>query len=370
MELLRLPAALRRALLSQRSGAFNIASRELSTASPIFTQANTKPSVDGDHGSLDLDDLTPDNVLKSKEQETKPGPSNLSQGTQPHLLPLKTTTLNSYVTTNPPNLDQLRHAESYFHKHPPQILYTSPFFRTIPPSPFPEVAFFGRSNVGKSSVLNALFGRPKEKPAHVSKQPGRTRTMNGFGIGSPPIPKDQGGEKWKAYLPGGLVVVDMPGYGHGSLGVWGQEIQKFITNRKQLRMVYVLLNSDHHPKESDFKLLMLLRNEGVPHQIVMSKVDKILYPKSKAPTQHALHKQLKRLEVKRKEFLYNVDEAAKKEGANRGVMVRDMLCVSSMKSLGYNGGKPKMIGIDELRWSVLTACGMEGVAEERASKKK
>lgn len=370
MELLHLPAALRRTLFNQRPGAFNTFSRELSTAFPIFSQAKTTTSVDSDSGSLDLDDLTPDNVLSPKQQDKKSGPSDLPKGTQPNLLRLTSTNLNSYVTTNPPNLDQLRHAESYFHKYPPQVLYTSPLFRTIPPSPFPEVAFFGRSNVGKSSVLNALFGRPKEKPAHVSKQPGRTRTMNGFGIGSPPIPKDQGGEKWKAYLPGGLVVVDMPGYGHGSLGQWGVEIQKFITNRKQLRMVYVLVNSEYHPKESDLKLLMLLRNEGIPHQIVMSKVDKILYPQSKVPSELTLHKQLKRLEIRRKEVMDNVDKAAKKEGASRGVMLRDVLCVSGYKSLGYNGGKPKMIGVDELRWSILTACGMEGVAEERASKKR
>ncbi len=119
-----------------------------------------------------------------------------------------------------PTTSQLRQAERFFLSHPPVHLYSSQQFRTIEAGTVPEVAFLGRSNVGKSSLLNSLMGR---NICHTSSKAGRTRTMNFFAVGG----ADQAGN------PGKLVVLDMPGYGHGSREEWGLEIMKYLVGRKQ-----------------------------------------------------------------------------------------------------------------------------------------
>lgn len=123
-------------------------------------------------------------------------------------------------------------------------MVTTPNFVHFPRSTVPEVAFLGRSNAGKSSLLNAVAhesGNKKTKDrdaelAFVSAKPGRTRTMNAFGIGrvfktrkepgSGRIVNEWSGEK-------GLVIVDMPGYGKGSRAEWGEEIVKYLKKREQ-----------------------------------------------------------------------------------------------------------------------------------------
>ena len=84
----------------------------------------------------------------------------------------------------------------------------------------PEVAFLGRSNVGKSSLLNAILGKTI---CHTSKHPGRTRSMNLYSVG---------GADHKGH-PKKLVVLDMPGYGKASRADWGEEIMKYLVKRKQ-----------------------------------------------------------------------------------------------------------------------------------------
>jgi len=126
-------------------------------------------------------------------------------------------------------------------------LFSSPKFRELPLSSVPEVVFLGRSNVGKSSLLNALVHRTGLKLANVSSKPGRTKTLNAFGVGG------EGGVRWSRTIQkekadgdeneeqqramwvgkGGLVVLDMPGYGKGSREAWGKEIIKYLYQRKQ-----------------------------------------------------------------------------------------------------------------------------------------
>jgi len=125
--------------------------------------------------------------------------------------------------TLPPSPTQLTYADSFFLAHPPKLLWSAAKFRTISfgsSVPLPEVAFLGRSNVGKSSLLNAVLQR---KISHTSSKPGRTRTMNAFGVGG----EDGRGNEAR------VVVLDMPGYGKGSREEWGREIMKYLVGRRE-----------------------------------------------------------------------------------------------------------------------------------------
>ena len=125
-----------------------------------------------------------------------------------------------YWDTAAPTPTQLRRAENFFCSTSPKLLFSATKFRTVTNSTVPEVAFLGRSNVGKSSLLNALM---EQKMCHTSSKPGRTRSMNFFAVG---------GEDGHS-SPGKLVVLDMPGYGKGSREEWGSEIIKYLCGRKQ-----------------------------------------------------------------------------------------------------------------------------------------
>lgn len=129
-------------------------------------------------------------------------------------------TFSYHWDTAVPTGSNLKYANKFFLSNPPKILYSSDKFRTVEQGTVPEVVFLGRSNVGKSSLLNAVMGR---NICHTSSKPGRTRTMNFFAVGGP----DGAGS------PGKIVVLDMPGYGKGSRAEWGPEIIKYLVGRKQ-----------------------------------------------------------------------------------------------------------------------------------------
>lgn len=129
--------------------------------------------------------------------------------------------ISYYWDTTIPNSAQLSYADQFFtpSRHSPIKLWSASKFRTTPMSSLePEVAFLGRSNVGKSSLLNAIMGK---EMCWTSSKPGRTREMNAFGIGG-----TKGGESK-------IVLLDMPGYGKGSRTEWGLEIMKYLQGRRQ-----------------------------------------------------------------------------------------------------------------------------------------
>jgi GTP-binding protein len=338
MDILRLPPCLRRTLISNL--------RPIpSYTRPLATKSN-KPS------------------------KPQPQPQSAqSQPTESTQLSISSATLNDYSTSNPPNPNQLSYASHFFQQGPPNLLYSAYYFRSFPQSAHPEVAFLGRSNVGKSSLLNALFGRPNERHAYVSKKPGKTRTMNGFGVGGDGMGKAPlEGEKdaaWKRFGRGGVVVVDMPGYGGGSREEWGKEALKYLTQRKQLRRTFVLIDAEHGLKSSDVALLTHLRTEGVPYSIVMSKVDKLVHPGSKPPGPQKLENCLVKLKVA-------CDDVRRvlREAFDDGRDVRDdILCCSSEKSLDERSGWRAKLGVDELRWAILNASGLESDEMGLAKKK-
>ena len=159
-------------------------------------------------------------VLKPNPRCASTAPSNGSAGPFDQQLAY-------YWDTTPPKADQLRQAKKFFSVAPPKLLFSTTTFRTVKDSAVPEVAFLGRSNVGKSSLLNSLM---RHKICHTSSKPGRTRSMNFFAVG---------GEDGRG-SPGKLAVLDMPGYGKGSRGEWGPEIMKYLVGRKQYAMAIQL----------------------------------------------------------------------------------------------------------------------------------
>jgi GTP-binding protein len=128
----------------------------------------------------------------------------------------------------------------------------------IPAPKLPEIALAGRSNVGKSSLINALTGRGNT--ARVSKHPGRTQQLNFFGLGTR------------------LGLVDMPGYGYaavskGTKKVWNELIVQFLRGRPTLRRALVLIDSRHGIKDSDRQVFGLLDEAAVTWQLVLTKCD-------------------------------------------------------------------------------------------------
>lgn len=124
----------------------------------------------------------------------------------------------------------------------------------------PEIAFVGRSNVGKSTILNAIIGR--KKLAYVSKRPGKTTEFNYF------------------LLDGKYYFVDAPGYGYARVSKamrekWANLIEQYLVERSTLRAVVHLIDSRHPPMEQDEDLIDFMRGSDVPYLIALTKADKL-----------------------------------------------------------------------------------------------
>ncbi len=145
-------------------------------------------------------------------------------------------------------------------------IYTADFVKSAvkladcPAGGRPEIAFAGRSNVGKSSLLNALLNR--KSLAKTSKTPGKTRTLNYFDVN------------------GRLYFVDLPGYGYAKApqqlkALWGKAITEYLAKRQTLRLVAHLVDARHEPTERDHELLELLDAYQRPVVIIATKMDKV-----------------------------------------------------------------------------------------------
>ena len=136
---------------------------------------------------------------------------------------------------------------------------------SLPPMAGPEIAFAGRSNVGKSSLINALTGR--KALARTSNTPGRTQELIFF------HGRDPNGQKR-------LVLVDMPGYGYAAtakkkIAAWTSLIHDYLRGRATLARVYVLIDARHGLKDTDDAILDTLGQAAVSHEIVLTKCDQI-----------------------------------------------------------------------------------------------
>lgn len=132
--------------------------------------------------------------------------------------------------------------------------------QTLPPPTRPEVCFAGRSNVGKSSLINALTNR--KGLARASNTPGRTRELNYFNVDER------------------INIVDLPGYGYArasktDIASWTALTRAFLRGRAPLRRVFVLIDSRHGLKESDREIMAMLDEAAVTYQLILTKVDKL-----------------------------------------------------------------------------------------------
>lgn len=150
-------------------------------------------------------------------------------------------------------------ANEFFLKNKPVFKIGALKESDLPINKITEFAFIGRSNVGKSSLINAITN---SKIAVVSKTPGRTKQINFFQVGD------------------SLTIVDMPGYGYAKAGKqevqnWNALIFKYLLNRVNLKRVFLLIDSRHLIKSNDEEMMDILDKSGILYQIVLTKVDEV-----------------------------------------------------------------------------------------------
>lgn len=170
--------------------------------------------------------------------------------------------------------------------------------RKCPDTRFPEYAFIGRSNVGKSSLINMLTGQ--KGLAMTSQKPGKTQLINHFIID----------DSW--YL------VDLPGYGYARLGASNREslrriIETYILSREQLSSLFVLIDCRHEPQKIDLEFLQWLGENGIPFSIVFTKADKLSFSRLKENTEAYKQKLLETWEELPPVFITSSEKKTGKE---------------------------------------------------------
>ena len=130
----------------------------------------------------------------------------------------------------------------------------------IPENHMPEIAFAGKSNVGKSSLINALMNR--KSLARTSAQPGKTQTINFYNINN------------------ALYFVDLPGYGYAKVSLeakekWGKMVEKYLRKSKQLKAVFLLIDIRHEPSANDRQMYQWILSNGYQPIIIATKMDKL-----------------------------------------------------------------------------------------------
>jgi len=145
--------------------------------------------------------------------------------------------------------------------------------KSLPATQFTEYAFIGRSNVGKSSLINAIVGHVI---ARTSKTPGRTQSLNLFNFGDR------------------VMIVDLPGYGYARASKtdqerWLRRLEEYLLTRRQLTRLFILIDSRVGIKESDLELMQFCDANGISYQIVFTKKDKKIREKNQCEICSTVH---------------------------------------------------------------------------------
>lgn len=145
--------------------------------------------------------------------------------------------------------------------------------KSLPNSRFPEFAFIGRSNVGKSSLINAIVG---VNVARTSNTPGRTQSLNLFNLGDR------------------LMIVDLPGYGYAKVSKvdamrWLKRLEEYLLNRQQLKRLFILIDSRIGVRDADLDLMDFCDANAIAYQIVYTKKDKKVREKNQQEILHTQH---------------------------------------------------------------------------------
>ncbi|KAK6854237.1 hypothetical protein PG995_009330 [Apiospora arundinis] len=181
-----------------------------------------------------------------------------------------------------PNPDKTLQADlnALFTRNPATFYHgTSNFYTLKKNTQVPEICILGRSNVGKSTFVNALANRRGNELAHTSAKAGKTRAMNAYGFGPPPPPikllaADSDVKKTEDMPKHSLFIVDMPGYGHKSLKEWGRNITLYLNKRQAIKGAIVLIDGEVGPKQGDLMAIEMLSEAGLKTAIVLTKADK------------------------------------------------------------------------------------------------
>ena len=154
------------------------------------------------------------------------------------------------------------------------------------PGTLPQVAFSGRSNVGKSSLINTLLRRTRTKIAHVSAKPGKTQALNFYRVNED------------------FFLVDLPGFGYAKVPeemreAWGELIEWYLAESPHVRGVVHLVDARHPPTRHDLHMVGYLAELGLPTLIVLTKIDKLKRSERRA----SIHRALERLELDESQLL-------------------------------------------------------------------
>jgi GTP-binding protein len=295
--------------------------------------------------------------LKNRLLELQYGRRRISGLAQPQV------TESWYWGTEVPTTDNLAAAAHFFKNHSPARLWTGENWKTTetwqrPKSSaaekilVPEVIFLGRSNVGKSTLLNALVQKDLSR---VSATPGMTAAMSAWAL-SARVPDGGALKGWDGDTTPKVALVDMPGYGFGSRPEWGDQIVSYLNKRRNLRRAFLLIDSTLGIMAADRHMLEILQKLGVPFQLVATKCDRLRAPK---PGSIDVRQALERMRTVT-------------ENDRSSLMLNEIIAVGS---LAHNAAlsaseRQHIFGLQDLRWAVLQATNLETFAMDKAAEHK
>ncbi|KAK4038209.1 P-loop containing nucleoside triphosphate hydrolase protein [Parachaetomium inaequale] len=327
--------------------------------------------------------------------KTRPKPASLAEPSLPAISYLPPPSNDPHQRALPapvPHATSLTQASTIFTSQPPRFLYSAARFLALPFNTHtPEVCLIGRSNVGKSTLINALAGADANtaRKAHglqargaglaiTSRFAGSTKSVNAYGFGPPSkaqrlaalarakevkeamgTPGSRGErraarDKREAPPVYRLIMVDMPGYGLGSEAAWGKEIEKYLARREMLKGAVLLIDAVAGIKEADRMVLETLRDAEVRTAVVLTKVDKL-----------SRESQAERAQSRVEEVCLSVWEELRRvergsmtwmEGSEKGW--QNEIWVTSAGDADSDGNG---VGVVGARWAI---CQMAGLVED------